>query len=294
MHTLNLVTNYSGNDTYREKLYPLFEKVFNIEATLLKDYYQRGFWNPTYSPFTFFKGDQAIANVSMFTLPVVINNKYKKVAAIQSVMTDPAYRSIGLMKQLFLEMLEKTGNEFECSVLFTEIPDLYKPFGFEEVQEHYFSTQYEYVPGKEVSLQKLDFFNEKHLKIVKQCFSNHKPVSQQFAPLAYESSFYLNMYNPYFNEKLYYSKELNIIIVFEVKGESLKLYDVIGKQLPPLDLLCKQIPHPFSQIEFHFNPDQFNITDISATKSKNTAKMMVRGSLELNCDYLKFPITAKF
>lgn len=295
MHNLELISNYCSDDAMREKLYPLFEKVFNIEVHTLKDFHRRGFWNPTYRPFTFFDGEDAVANVSMFSMPLIIKHTYEKAAGIQSVMTHPDYRRKGLMKRLFEKMLAEIDHEFQFSLLLTKTPDLYQPFGFEVVQEHYFVAPFHHIPvQKQTSIRRLDFFNEADLQIVRHLMANHTPVSHHFSPISFQSSFYLNMYHPSFRQKLYYSEELKVMIVFEVEGETLKLYDVIGLELPALDDLCSQLPYSFNRIEFYFYPDLFNITEFKPVVFDMGNHLMVRGHFLIKGDYFKLPITAQF
>lgn len=89
------------------------------------------------------KDEQAIANVSMFSLPMLVNGERIKAAGIQSVMTHPDYQRKGLMKQIFNEVLKEIDEQYECAVLFTEHPELYTPFGFRVVQEHLMTLSYE-------------------------------------------------------------------------------------------------------------------------------------------------------
>ena len=98
---LHFETAYSDNSLVREKLYPLFEDVFGISTVALKDFHRRGFWDPSYCPYTFFDGDTAVANASRFELPLMIKGRSITAAGIQSVMTLPKYRHRGLMTSLF-------------------------------------------------------------------------------------------------------------------------------------------------------------------------------------------------
>jgi GNAT superfamily N-acetyltransferase len=293
MSPFEFASKYSSDDTMREKLYPLFETVFQIEVRTLLDFHARGFWNTTYQPYTFFDGDVAVANVSMFSMPLMMKQKMSKVAAVQSVMTHPEYRGKGLMKLLFEKMLLDIDAEFETALLLTEVPELYHPFGFRQVREHYFVAPMKHVPKQgNPGARKLDFFNEDDVRIVRDCFQNHTPISHHFAPLSHDSSFYLNMYRPYYHEKLYYSEELNVVMVFKVEGGTLHLYDVIGKRLPSLEELCSQIPQPFSQIVFYFYPDLFNVPTFEPVATGS--HLMVRGRFEVENDYFTLPITASF
>ncbi|MCL4495910.1 MAG: GNAT family N-acetyltransferase [Firmicutes bacterium] len=134
-------TAYSGNPLVREKLYPLFEDVFGIPAAMLKDFHRRGFWDPSYCPYTFFDGDTAIANAWCFELPLMIKGHSITAAGIQSVMTRPEYRHRGLMTGLIVRMLEDIDGNYLLSLLFTEIPSFNEKFGFRIVSETRFRVR---------------------------------------------------------------------------------------------------------------------------------------------------------
>lgn len=297
MQSLEYISRYSNDTLTREKLYPLFEAVFGIPADVLKDFYQRGFWNPTYRPYTLFDGEMAVANASMFAMPLQIKGKRVRAAGIQSVMTHPEHRGRGYMKQLIAKMLDEIDQEFEAAFLQTESPELYTPFGFRAVTEHRFVAP---LPIPHVPLQgtgdvrKLDFLNESDVDIVRGLFQHGQPVSHEFAPLDHASSFYLNMYSPYFHEKLYYSAALHAVLVYEADGETLRLFDVVAEKLPSLEEIMTQIGAPVSQVEFSFSPDRFGIRECEAIPVTSGNQLMVRGPVGLEPDLFKLPITAAF
>jgi predicted N-acetyltransferase YhbS len=284
--------NYDTNIEKREKLFPLFQKVFGFGESTLNDFYASGFANPTYTPFTFFQEGLAIANVSMFEMPLLINGQEVSTAGIQSVMTDPEYRGKGLFKQLFERMLTAIDSRYESSFLFTSIPELYRPFGFREVKEYFFVVSYKKRTGlRETSLRKLDIFNAEDVLVIKAQFNHFTPISHVFSPLSHAPSFYLNMFDPYYNEKLYYSKELEVIIVFEIENNTLKLYDLIGSELPKIEDIVTSIGALVMHIEFHFHPELFALQDLKPINSPG--HLMVRGNIDLPSNF-KFPITASF
>jgi GNAT superfamily N-acetyltransferase len=284
--------NYDSNIEKRVKLFPLFQKVFGFGESTLNDFYASGFANPTYTPFTFFHEGFAIANVSMFDMPLLVNGQEISTAGIQSVMTDPEYRGKGLFKQLFYRMLSTIDDRYESSFLFTSIPELYRPFGFREVKEYFFVVSYKKRTGlRETSLRKLDIFNAEDVLVIKFQLNHFTPISHVFSPLLHAPSFYLNMFDPDFNKKLYYSKELEVIIVFELENKTLKLYDLIGKVIPTLEEIVTSIGAHVSQIEFHFHPDLFALQE---TKTIHTpGHLMIRGNIDRPSNF-KFPKTASF
>lgn len=295
MQRFDYLSGYSNDETRREHLYPLFEAVFGIPVEVLKDFHQRGFWNPSYRPYTLFDGEMAVANASMFCLPMSIKGRRVSAAGIQSVMTHPEHRGQGLMKKLVAKMIEEIDQQFEAAFLQTESPALYTPFGFRVVEEHRFLAPLRPVPAQETQkVRKMDFFMETDLEIVRGLFRQYEPLSHEFAPLDHASSFYLNLYNPFFQERLHYSEALHAVLVFEADGETLRLFDVVAAKLPSLDEILAQIGLPFTQIEFSFCPDRFGITAFDAVPVTTGNRLMVRGPVGLEPKLCKLPITAAF
>jgi GNAT superfamily N-acetyltransferase len=278
---------------HRESLYPLFQEVFGIPAHMLQDYYDRDFWNPNYCPYTLFKGSCAVSNVSVIPMRWIIGGELVTAGGIQSVMTLPGERGKGYMKKLMNLVLEDL-KDYSFVFLQTENPNLYEKYGFEKVEEHIFITEsYQNSSVRNCSLKKLDFLKEKDSEIIQSCFTDQHPNSNVFTPMAYEHSLYLNLYNPFFSEKLFYSESLNLLIVYEVQDRTLMLYDVIAKN--PVDLadICGAIPEVFKSAEIYFTPDVLIQTKDLQTKNKE-GSLMVKGKLPNFGKPIAFPLTASF
>lgn len=282
------------NKVHRESLYPLFEQVFGIPSHMLQDYYDRGFWDPRYGPYTIFKENLAIANVSAIPMSWIIDGEPVAAAGIQSVMTLPSERGKGYMKKLMNLVLEDLTNHYSFIFLQTEIPALYEKYGFKKVEEHIFVTEAFQNPSiRNSSLKKLDFLTKSDAEIIHSCFARQHPNSNVFTPLDYEHSLYLNLYNPFFSEKLFYSESLDLLIVYEVKDHILKLYDVVAKSSADLAGICGVIPEVFKSAEIHFMPDQLiHIKDLQIKKKEGT--LMVKGKLPICYQPIAFPVTASF
>ncbi|MGO0061531.1 GNAT family N-acetyltransferase [Brevibacillus fluminis] len=295
---MEFATGYASQHEWREKLYPLFEKVFGLDATLLADFYQRGFWDPTYTPVTFFDQGNAIANASFFVTPMMFDGKRMEAACIQSVMTDPAYRGQGLMKRLMAEMLKQIDAAHQWTFLFTSSPELYVPFGFEVVSHHRWKAANPYLSqGRkaETGLVRLSIFSESDAALIRACFDKQTALSHAFAPIDYRSSFFLNLYDPAWQQKLYDARELDAVLVFEVIEETLHLYAVIGHAQPSIERIVGLVEGKIEQVELHFCPDLFEaelaFTPLPIEKAN---KLMARGPHSLQQRQLAWPLIAEF
>lgn len=294
--SLTYMNKYSSDMKKREKLYPLFEEVFGISDSTFADLSKRGFWNDKYLPYSFFDGNQAVANVSAFPLPMNINGKIANCMGIQSVMTHPDYRNNGLMKILFQSMLDDLEEAYAGAVLFTSSPQLYTPFGFKVIEQHYFKKEFNQIATNIPSpLRKLDPLAKlEDLTVIRDVFKTRTPLSNSFGPISYLNCLYFNLYNPYIYEKLFYIEELKTMVVYEVEEGTLQIFDVIGETIPALKELCAYIPHAFHAIEFYFNPDAFNLDDLEAKEFKTQNKLMMKGSFQLEEQFIMMPLTCEF
>ncbi len=291
---MDFLSAYADNPSDRERLYPLFETVFDIPASLLQDFSARGYWDPTYRPYTFLDGGQAIANASYFALPLVVQGASITVAALQSVMTHPQWRGRGLMTQLMVRLLDDIDRRYDAALLFTENPSLYEKYGFETTPEVLFTAPVQPVPlNPPHCLYRIDPFSEQIGALIANLWSHHTPISREFAPRQYSSSFHLNIYTTFWQERLHYAPSLDALLIFEVSGQTLILYDVIASNLPTMEHILRTVGAPVTRIETHFNPDQLRGPKWSVQTEHTGLYLMMRGALQLPAN-LKYPELAHF
>ncbi|CAM4325482.1 MULTISPECIES: GNAT family N-acetyltransferase [Bacillus cereus group] len=278
----------------REQLFPLFEEVFGITIQTLNDFSEKGYWDNTFKAVSFLQDDKVIANVGAFSLPLLINGERINAMGIQSVMTHPNFRRQGLMTHLLDKIIVEIDKECDCVVLFTENPELYASFGFNVVQEYLMTIPYDKNKENDFLLRKLDYYNEENRQLIQETIDSSQRLSNKFSTSNFQSSFYLNMYDAKWNEKLYYSEKLDALIVYEVDNEKLKLYGVFAPVIPVLDEICGEISERFTEIEFYFSPDQLGIEDVQFTELQSSKYLMVRSNKELDFKGYKFPVLTEF
>lgn len=294
MGNVEKIVNLLMEEPKREQLFPLFEEVFGITTQTLNDFSEKGYWDNTFKALSFLQDDKVIANVGAFSLPLLINGEKINAMGIQSVMTHPNFRRQGLMTHLLDKMIVEIDKECDCVVLFTEKPELYAPFGFNVVQEYLMTIPYDKNKGNDFLLRKLDYYNEENRQLIQETIDSSQRLSNKFSTSNFQSSFYLNMYDVKWNEKLYYSEKLDALIVYEVDNEKLKLYGVFAPVIPVLDEICGEISERFTEIEFYFSPDQLGIDDIQFTELQSSKYLMVRSNKELDFKGYKFPVLTEF
>lgn len=287
--------NYSEDPFLREQLFVLFAEVFSIPPKLLRDFYQKGFWDPTYCPYTYFDGDRAVANASWFHLPLMVEGEIVQATGIQSVMTLPSYRGQGLMTHLLQRLLNDIDDRATLSFLCTEQPVLYEKFGFRIVQETqcYTLLPSVYVPTTSLC-RRLDLEVPEDATLLKRRLERSAPISQVFAPVSYASSFHFNSYQPVWSRRLYYNSALDAVLIYETDEKTLWLYGVLSDAMPSLDRVLQAIGIPtVDKVVVDFNPDRFPESFWMPLPYQSPSYLMMRGTKRLS-SLIKYPEMAKF
>lgn len=292
---VQFVTAYSENAVVRAKLYPLFEHVFGISVALLQDFHRRGFWDPSYCPYTFFDGDTAVANASRFELPVMVSGRSILAAGIQSVMTLPAYRHRGLMSRLVERLLADVDTRYPLSLLFTENPTLYQKFGFHVIPEVRFRASVtELAPDAHSPLRRLDPAQPADAALLADRLQRATPLSYRFSPTAFASSFHLNCYDDTWHDRLYYHPDWNAVLIVDRTPDTVWLYGILAEDLPPMAEIVPALGlAPLSWVVTDFSPDRFPDVEWSVIAHESAGKLMARGAVELPIT-IKYPDIAKF
>src|ERR1700733_14658671 len=137
-YTLSI--GYQEDSRCRTAFNNLVQKIFGFS---FETWYQLGYWNDKYIPYTLFDEDRAVANVSVNIMDFNTSSEQKRYVQIGTVMTDEAYRN----RQLSRFLVEKILAEWEgrCDFIYLyankSVLTMYPKFGFTHVKEHeYFKS----------------------------------------------------------------------------------------------------------------------------------------------------------
>ena len=171
-------------------------------------------------------------------------------------------------------------------------PELYTSYGFKVVQEYLMTIPYDKKDNNDSLLRELDYYMEEDRKLIHETIDSSQRLSNNFSTLNFRPSFYLNMYNSEWNEKLYYSEKLDALIVYEVDNEKLKLYGVFAPVIPVLDEICGKSLKDLQKS--NFTSYQLGVEGVQFTELQSSKYLMVRSSRELDLKGYKFPVLVEF
>lgn len=284
---MKLVSHYRDDEALRKSFIQLAADIFGLDFT---NWHEHGYWGERYIPFSYAEGEQVVANVSVNELDLVIDRKSHKALQIGTVMTHPQYRNKGLSANLMNHVLDEYEGKYDFMYLFANdsVLDFYPKFGFEQVEEHQYSTKA--LTGTDpLTLRKLRIPED--LEMVEKFIYTRVPVSNAFATA---NSAGITMYHvlTVFTDHLYYYPEADAILIFTRENGTVQLYDVIST----VPLNTKDIISSFGDtdtIQFHFTPDQSDLPCQHEPFKRDGALFVRKGSRFEIPLFIKHPVTSE-
>ena len=246
--------NYQNDEKLRGSFNKLATDIFGIN---FEEWYQKGFWNDRYIPYSYVDGDEVIANVSVNIIDFVMDGQDKKAIQIGTVMTHPNYRNRGLSASLMNKVLEEYEDQCDFIYLFANqsVLDFYPKFGFHPVHEYQFSLAYSSAQSDAAAIRKLDVSNPNDLDLIYKIASERIPVSNVFGTKNTQDL--LMFYCLYvFKEHIYFIEEEEAIVIYEQEEQQVDIFDIVSKKGVSIDQILAKITNAdTTKIVFHFTPD---------------------------------------
>lgn len=130
---MNVIKHYHSDPVLREGFNRLAEATFglNFEA-----WYQNGFWQGEYTPYSAVEDGKIVANVSLNRTDMRIGDRRLRLYQLGTVMTDPAYRNRGYIRAIMKE-IDRDTQDADGVYLFgnDNVLDFYPKFGFTQGAE---------------------------------------------------------------------------------------------------------------------------------------------------------------
>lgn len=267
MEKYKLVSDYRHDDRLKESFNDLAIKTFGLD---FRDWYNKGYWNDQYIPYSFVQEEKVIANASVYKMSIRINGEQLKGIQIGTVMTDEHYRHQGLAKQLMLHIMKEYEGACDFMYLFANetVLDFYPKFGFTRIHESEFSLDLTASPiqRQQTSVQQLTV--EQDLALLEDYAKNRYNHSSMIAVEQNESllMFYCTLVFPH---AIYYLEELETIVFMEEEEGVLNIFDIISLQPIHIEeLLANIVKDSTQKVVFYFTPE-FTLNGMTATIQPN-------------------------
>lgn len=234
----------------------LLEAVFDIDVTVMD---RLGGPDPSSVPFAWFDAAGAcIANITAFSLPLVVDGAVVRAAGLQSGAVRPDHRGQGLYRDVMEAALRHCDDQgFAAVALLTDTPDLYTRHGFRPVVQHRFAGPAP-IGGEAAPTRRLDIGRQDDIAAIIRLLDERQPVSARFAPLRQRAMFL-------FNASLMPDQRLDLLgeaaVAWRMAEDGLfELLDIAGPALPDLADILASLRIAPSRVIVHFAPDRLGWT----------------------------------
>lgn len=218
----HLISNYQNDDLLRNSFNKLTKTTFGFD---LEDWYQKGFWQNRYIPYSIFDGKKIVSNVSVNVIDFFVFGEKRTFIQIGTVMSDINFRNQGLNRALMEVVLDEWKDKADLFYLFANdgVINFYPKFGFSRAMEYEYTNNF----NSELlasDFKKLNMSETENLDFV----YNHINQSSAFSKVSMVGNASLVMFycTSFMSREVYFSKELETIAVAEFKKDTLYLKDV--------------------------------------------------------------------
>jgi GNAT superfamily N-acetyltransferase len=273
---LSFRQNYFAAPAGWHALADLLQDTFHIDIRALDNL---GGMEPSSMPFGWFDAQGVCAaNFSAFSMPTMISGQRRKVAALQSGAVRPEHRGKGLYRDLMQRAFAWIDAEgFELSILYTDKPAMYEPYGFKTAPLHKFAGP---VPksGAAVRARLLSMDDPADVALLTGLINNRAPASALFSPLSHPAMF---LVNAFWDRGISLSllEDYDAVIAWRMgEGGVFQLLDIVAKAIPPMSAVTASLNVNAASAEAFFSPDLLD-WDASAVIDQNRLPFMVRSGL---------------
>ncbi len=284
--------SFSEDPTLSKQLFNLLEVVFpeiGISGAAECARKLGASWEAASIPFIYFHDDIAITHVGVVKIPMQLMGERVIVAGIHGVCTHPEFRRRGYYREVMTEVLDYCNGRYKTQILTTAQPELYEPFGFRVVEEHFFIPKCTSKSGSN-SFRLLNFAEANDLKLLHRLLETREPVSNILGVVQEKAVFCVNEGR----NALHYAPDLDVLMVMEIEDTKLKLFDLVGTKICTLKDIIARIPQPIEEIEIYFSPDRFNANFQAFPHIfDGDSLLMVRGSFAAESEQFMLPRSAR-
>ncbi|WP_107841202.1 GNAT family N-acetyltransferase [Metasolibacillus meyeri] len=268
MEKYELVSDYRNNESLKESFNALAMKTFELD---FRGWYNRGYWNNKYIPYSFIDEGKVISNASVNKMSIIIDGKMYKGIQIGTVMTDENYRNKGLAKQLMQHIMKEYENTYDFMYLFANdtVLDFYPKFGFTRLHESEFSldlAKSSIQMSMDAKVKQLTI--EKDLALLEK-FAKNRYTNSMILDVEHNESLLMFYFTIVFHEAIFYVEDLETIVLMAEEEDTLHIFDIISLNAQNVEAVLASVVHETTKkVIFNFTPD-FSIEGMKASIMPN-------------------------
>lgn len=257
---------FQNNEFLRRGLDKLAQKVFG--GLTFETWYEGGYWNEKFVPYTLFKDDEAVANILVVHFDIRFQEIDRHYIQLSTVMVDKNYRGRGLLRFLMKKFLEDYKEKCDGMYLYANdsVLEFYPKFGFKKELEYEYSKEIKSGTGKVI---KLSLNNRENMELLVKMCKEGNPYSDIDMKDSHEIILFHCIKE--FQDNIYYLPEDKVIVIAKQERDKLICYDIYGNPHLSIEyILSHIIKTGCNKIVLGFTPREKQKYTISLCEEINT------------------------
>lgn len=291
---IQFLSGYKLTDHFGESFNELAFSTFDTDLT---EWLQKGYCEDTHIPFSYIYENKIIANASANITRFSINDLTYNTVQISTVMTHPNFRNRGLARTLIEKIIETYEKESDFFYLYANetVLNFYPKLGFEKKPDYSFTISKPVTSAtSNYRLRRLNMKDSIDFSFTQKRINQRHIASGSMNIENNTSILYFHLLIE-LDDIIYYIKEEEMIVIFEIEGTTFHLYDIIATK--PFDLkslLSKIISKSIKTVHFHFEVKADNLAIAKKEIHSNDDVLFTKRALKPIPKELYFPLTARF
>lgn len=230
MEDLTFLKDYRDDKVSRSSLNTLMQ--LNCGYSL-EPWYAMGYWQEQYIPYSYAKGTQIVANISVYKQDILYQGEQKSAIRLEHILLHPQYHYKNLLQKLMGYIIEEYKEQVDCIYLIANeaVTPLYPKLGFRYIEDvqtciHVDKIQKGRAPilvSYENLAQRVKEYPETFTVLSKGLKSKNDFLRRNFD--------YINIQD--FN--IYYFEDINTYVTTQVQEDTLNIMDILSEQKINLD-----------------------------------------------------------
>lgn len=286
---VELTVDYRNNDKLRNSLCDLAGTTFGID---LASWYEAGFWQGDYIPYSIAEDDRIISNISVSVCNIKWKSRIYHLAQLGTIMTDEDHRKKGYCERIMKTVLADCDRSYEGTFLYTDrnMEAFYEKFGFKTVKE--------YQCRKKVNItnppdyDKVQTYSEDDRERLVDIIQN-KPQYGDRIMVNNPGLVMFHITGP-LSDCVYYLPSCEAYAIAEIEDDKLLLYAVYSSEKVSLGAVISSFGSGIRMVNLMFTPENTTGFDRVAVEADDDV-LMARGGVfeDLGSDRFMLPRIAQ-
>ncbi len=259
--------DYRDNNKLRNSFNELTRKIFGFD---FEQWYNGGYWQERFIPYSLIDGNTVVSNVSVNILDFMVLGEQKRYIQLGTVMTDITYRGQGLSRILMEKVLSDWQNKCNMIYLFANdrVLNFYSKFGFSKANE-YKCTKIVTKKNLPCAVRKLDMSLENDKDLLYQTASHSIGLSKISMM---DKANLIMFYCTYFmRDDVYYIDKYDTIVIAKYDEGTLFLQDIFSTNQILVDrVIDAMLNEQTNKVVLGFTPIDASSYEISLVKEEDT------------------------